>query len=126
MGKSTAKALYEFRRSPPKPRWVGEDKDGVLWAFPAETDGWARKTKFVGSMRLLKPVDPAAARGTGWQGGVGGGRRRLGGDEVGTAKVVRAAPSMWERVLTASQAQDIGLNEYVRRAIANQLAADRA
>src|SRR5678816_3944798 len=101
MAKSTAKHLNEFRKPPPKPRWVGEDKDGSLWTFPAETNGWSKRTRFAGSKRLLKPVDPAAARGTGWQGGVGGGRRRLGGDVSGTPKIIRAAPGMWERALAA-------------------------
>lgn len=121
----TARKLYTTRDETSPRMWIGEDPEGELWIWPDEVKGWTKRAKYdgaLGSRRDLKKADPAEARGTGWHGGVGGGRRRLGGAEKGVARVIRAAPDLWTKAIESAAAEKVNLNEYVRRAIADRVA----
>ncbi len=117
----TGRKLYSILGADGAQVWIGEDLHGDLWSWPDEPKGYLKKAKYDGTRRDLHPADPAEARGTGWHGGVGGGRRRLGGAAKGVPKVIRAAPDLWAAAGARAQAEEINLNEYVRRALAERV-----
>ncbi len=116
----TARKLYTTRDEASPKVWIGEDPEGELWSWPDEPKGWTKRTKYDGNRRDLRKADPAEARGTGWHGGVGGGRRRLGGADKGVPKVIRAAPDLWGGADQGAAIEGVNLNEYVRRSIADR------
>lgn len=48
--------------------WIGQDVEGSLVRWPAEPQGWLRRTPYWGKKQVLEEVEPALARGTGWPG----------------------------------------------------------
>ncbi len=117
----SARKLYVTQGLDGTRTWIGEDQHGDLWSWPDEIKGYLKKTKYDGTRAELHRAPSVEARGTGWPGGVGGGRRRLGGSVKGVGKVIRAAPDLWAAAGARAKAEAINLNEYVRRALAERV-----
>jgi len=111
-------------RSPDLPnRWIGEDQDGALVHWPAESGGWQRRTPYTGGKRQLEEVEPSLARGSGWPGGGRGPAPRSPSGAATKTIGIRATPderAKWERAATL---RECGLTVWARDEL--NAAADR-
>lgn len=64
----SGRLLRLYRTDRLRDPWVGEDEDGSLWQWPAESDGWLGRKPFTGARDRLTEVEPHNALGTGWPG----------------------------------------------------------
>lgn len=61
----SAPVLYTHPSRPTS--WITPDADGVtLIEWPADADGWTRRTTYTGPREGLVEVWPGSAAGTGW------------------------------------------------------------
>jgi len=48
--------------------WIGEDEDGTLWEWPAETAGWESRRLYTRGLERLVEAPASMAVGTSWPG----------------------------------------------------------
>ena len=56
--------LYTYCNLPT--HWVATDGARKAWLFPAQANGWADRSQFVGHSAALAEADNVNAIGTGW------------------------------------------------------------
>jgi hypothetical protein len=105
--------LYKSKELPGQ--WVGEDKHGALMTWPAEPDGWTKRTAYAGARRQLEEITPALARGSGWPGAGRAPRPRASSGEASTRRLgIRATPTEYDAWEHRANEEDKRISDWAR------------